>query len=56
MFKGKINELKEFLLLPSFIAVIRFPPPCGGGGGGKNLLMVVVVVVQYVAKYWETSV
>ena len=56
MFKSKINELKEFLLLPSFIAVIRFPPPCGGGGGGKNLLMVVVVVVQYVAKYWETSV
>ena len=25
------NELKEFLLLPSFIAVIRF-----GGAGGKR--------------------
>ena len=37
MFNGKINELKEFLLLPLFIAVIRFPPPCGGGGGGKKI-------------------
>ena len=36
MFNGKKNELKEFLLLPSFIAVIRFPPPCGGGAGGKR--------------------
>ena len=38
-------NFKEFLLLPSLIAVIRFPPPCGGGGGGKNLVMVVVVFV-----------
>ena len=56
MFNGKINELKEFLLLPSFIAVIRFPPPRGGGGGGKNLVMAVVVVVQYVAQYSDTLV
>ena len=55
MFNGKINELKEFLLLPSFIAVIRFPLPCGGGGGGKNLVMVVVVVVQYVANFSSTN-
>ena len=51
MFNGKINELKEFLLLPSFIAVIRFPPPCSGGGGGQNLVMVVVVVIMVMRDY-----
>ena len=50
-FNGKINELKEFLLLPLFIAVIRFPPFCGGGGGGKHWVMVVVVVVMVMRDY-----
>ena len=54
-------NLKEFLLLPSFIAVIRFSPLCGGGGGGKNLGMVVVVFViaaryyRNVVRWWRKS-
>ena len=57
----KKMNLKEFLLLPSFFAVIRFPPLCGGGGGGKNLVMVVVVFViaaryyRNVVRWWRES-
>ena len=45
------NELKEFLLLPSFIAVIRFPPLVVVALEEKDLVMVVVVVVMVVTDY-----